>query len=393
MKTRLVLAFSAFGLLLATLGLVPPCPACPFCAAQGQTLTKEVNQAAFVVFGTMQNPRLGADGIEGTTELVIEDIVKPHPVLNDKKVLSLPRYIPASKVKFLVFCDYFKERVDPYRGIPIKEKDIATYLKGATSLDEKDVPTRLEFFFPYMEHAEAEISTDAYKEFAAADAKDVLVFIEKTDRARMRASLEQWLRNPDTGAYKFGLYGYLLGLCGTPEDADVLLDLLNDPARGLVSGIDGVLAGYITLQPKEGWSYLTELLNRPKSDFTRRYAALRTLRFFWEYPNPHISKKDVLTAMSVLLDQGDIADLAIEDLRKWQQWDQLDKVLSLAKLESHAVPIVQRAILRYALSSEEDRAKSYVEEVRKKDPHRVKDVEELLRLDQPLKPPMGNGTK
>jgi hypothetical protein len=360
--------------------------ACPFCTMQGQTLTKEINDAQLVVLGTITNARPSPDGLDGTCDLVIEDVIKPHPYLKDRKTLTLPRYIPKSDVKFLVFCTLFKDRADPYRGMPVKDKDIVTYLKGALALDEKNVAKRLEFFFPYLENAEIEISTDAYKEFAAADAKDVMAMIQSCDKAKLRTKLAEWLRSPETATYRYGLYGYLLGQCGTPDDAEVLTELLDDPKRGLVSGIDGVLAGYITLRPKEGWASVTALLGDAKADFTRRYAGLRTIRFLWEFRPDLIAPKELIEAgLVLLLDQADIADLAIDDLRKWKQWDQLDRILALAFKPSHDVPIVQRAIIRYALCCPGPKAAEFIKEQRKRDPDKVKDVEELLKFDMPIK--------
>ena len=55
--------------------------------------------------------------------------------------------------------------------------------------------------------------------------------------------------------------------------------------------------------------------------------------------------------MKVFAGQDDIADIAIEDLRKWKQWGETGFVLGLAGKETHADPLVKRAILRFALSA------------------------------------------
>src|SRR5215472_15818941 len=101
-------------LTLAVIALFSPANsavACPFCSMQGQTLTGDVNQASMVLFGTLANAKLNADGLEqGSTDLQIEAIIKKNDILGDKKVVTLPRYIPSEKTssKFLVFCDVFK---------------------------------------------------------------------------------------------------------------------------------------------------------------------------------------------------------------------------------------------------------------------------------------------
>ena len=113
-----------------------------------------------------------------------------------------------------------------------------------------------------------------------------------------------------------------------------------------------------------------------------RYAALRAVRFFWENRTDVIDKKEVVAAAALLLEQADIADLAIEDLRKWQQWQCADQIIALRHKPAFNAPIIGRAILRYALSCpKNDQARQFIEEMRKKDPETVKDAEELLKLE------------
>jgi hypothetical protein len=107
----------------------------------------------------------------------------------------------------------------------------------------------------------------------------------------------------------------------------------------------------------------------------------------------------MLQSVSKLLRQGDIADLAIEDLRKWQRWEFAETIFGLYGQASHSVPIIQRAIIRYALSCAQQAqgkpaqlAQAFLAERRKEDPKRVRDVEELLKFDEQLnKPASGTG--
>src|SRR5437773_4091005 len=161
---------------LAWLCLPATGTACPFCSGAGQTLTGEVNLASMVLYGTLANAKLGNDTSDGTTDLVIDTVIKKHDILGDKKTVTLSRYVPTDgdkKFKFLVFCDIFKGRIDPYRGIPVKaDSDMAKYLAGALAIKDKDTSARLRFFFDYLDNGEVEISNDAYGEFAKADYKD-----------------------------------------------------------------------------------------------------------------------------------------------------------------------------------------------------------------------------
>jgi hypothetical protein len=195
--------------------------------------------------------------------------------------------------------------------------------------------------------------------------------------------IAKWLQDPETPAFRFGLYASMLGHCGNDKHAALLRKMLDDEQKRLSTGVDGVLAGYTMLKPKEGWAYVCGVLKDPSKEFMLRYAALRAARFFWDSRPDVVNHKDVSNGVCLLLDQSDIADLAIEDLRKWEQWDLLNRVLGLYDKKSHDIPIVRRAILRYALAckNNQPKAAAFVEQLRMKDAELVRDAEELLKLE------------
>jgi hypothetical protein len=390
------------------LGLAPAAvAACPFCASQGQTLSAEVGQADFIVLGTLKNPQRDPnDFTRGTTDLVIETIVKPHDYLRGKKVLTLPRYVPveAGGAKFLVFAALYSrpvdstaaavvgaaslgnfdaQQLDPYRGEPVKaDSKLAEYLKGAIEIRQKDPVERLRYFFEYLDAADLVISSDAMNEFGSADYKEVRALAEKLPADKVL----KWLKDPNTPASRFGLYGLFVGHCGKSSDAKTVRDLLDQPDRQFSSGLDGMLAAYVLLDRKAGWEYLTAKLSNSKEEFPVRYAALKVLRFFWEMRPDVVSHPDVTEAMKALVAQPDLADLPIEDLRKWGCWELTPFVLKFADEPSHnAIPIVRRAILRFMIAApaSQKAAKDYVEKMRKQDPERVKFVEQTLQDEQP----------
>jgi hypothetical protein len=385
---------------LACLLFTLPALACPFCTMQGQTLTGDIDQASMVLVGTLTNAKLTSqDTLEGTTDLEIESVIKKHDIIAGKKVVTLPKYIPNDKkYKFLIFCDVFKGKIDPYRGVAVKpECDIAGYVEGALKVKDKKPTERLAYFFKYLENAEVEVSTDAYKEFANASYQDYKAMAKDLPAE----TLAKWLKDPNTSPVRYGLYASLLGHCGKAEHAKLLRAMLDDPEKKLVTGADGIMAGYVLLQPKEGWEYVRSVLKDDKKEFTQRYAALRTARFFHDFRPDVVPAADVKSAVALLLDESDIADLAIEDLRKWGCWDMTDKVLGLYDKKSHDVPIIRRSILRFALCARDQivdgsatqskphpKAAAFVAEMRKKDKEMVETAEELLRLETtPVTPP------
>jgi len=363
------------------------CKACPFCTMQGQTLTGEITQATMVLYGKLSN----ADEKKETTDIDIEVVIKDNPARGSAKKLTLKRYIDLSltteKDRFLVFCDIFKGNIDPYRGMALKANSpLPGYLQGALQVKDKPIGQRLRYFFDFLDSSDIEVSNDAYKEFGNTDYKD----FQGMAKTLPAEKVVKWLTSKETATFRMGLYASMLGHCGKEKDAAVLKKMLNDPERQAGSGIDGVMAGYAMLQPKDGWAYIQGVLKSSKEDFMFRYAALRAVRFLHDYRSDVVTKKDLVAGLGILLAQDDIADLAIEDMRKWQAWDQADKVLAVAKTDAIKQPIVRRAILRYALQCKGNKAaEAYVAERRKEDAKAVEEAEELLKLEQEYatKPP------
>lgn len=374
---------------LSLIWFTPPCPACPFCSQEkGPTLVGDFNQALMVLVGTFSNARLGSGGLEdGSTDLVIDKVLKHHEVLdtkaktvNGKKVITLPRYLPQAKNQFLIFCDVYKGMIDPYRGVELQASTaMVDYLQGAIKLKDRSTSDRLVFCFNYLNSPDFEVAMDAYREYAKADYKDYMGVAKKYPAD----TIAKWLLDPKTPPFRYGLYASLLGHCGTMEHAQMLRKMIDDPEKRKGSGIDGMLAAYVMLQPKEAYRYLCDILNDSKQEFLMRYAALRTIRFLWDQRPDLVSKKDLVAAEALVLDHGDMADFAIEDLRKWQRWETTDRVLDLFGKKTHDVPVVKRSILRYALRCPMPRAVTFVADQRRRDAEWVRDTEELLRLEYP----------
>jgi hypothetical protein len=388
-RLRLLAMLCAVGLVVAS---VPQAaPACPFCVDQkGPTLIGDYNQAGMVLVGTFTNPKLDANsGLEaGTTDFLIEDVLKRNDLIAGKKVITLPKYVPPTKSKFVLFCDVYKGMIDPYRGVEVQPKsDLVRYLKGALAVRDRPIGERLRYCFDYLNSAELEVSLDAYREFARA------AYSDYSDLARSlpAGTIAGWLRDPKTSPYRYGLYASLLGHCGTLKDAGLLREMIDDPEKRKSSGIDGMMAGYLLLLNKEhktmeGLTFLRGLLADSKQDFMMRYAALRTARFFWSTRTDLFSKKELADTVALLLPEPDMADFAIEDLGKWGRWEMTGRVLDLFSKESHSAPVIKRAILRFALRCPQPRAVEFVRQQRARDSEWVNDTEELLRLEAPAPP-------
>jgi hypothetical protein len=380
--------FAAVLLVAAGLVAIPSVPAafcCPFCGAQqGPSLTGQAGMATMVLYGNLVEGEKDRATGEPTTDLHVEAAIKKAKAFDGQKVIPLARYVPLpddgrTSYRYLVFCDVLKGKVDPYVILPVqKDATVVKYLEGALALKDDKVGKRLRFFFDYLDSSDLEISNDAYKEFATADYKDYRDMAKGLPAERIAG----WLNDPRTPGFRVGLYASMLGHCGTKKDAALLRKLLDDPVRRVGSGVDGILASYVMLEPREGWAYLRDLLKDEKKEFLLRYAGLRASRFLWDYRPDLVSHKEVEDGVAALLNQGDVADLAIDDLRKWACWDMTARVLAIQGTPAFETPVVRRAVLRFALCSPEPAAKKFVDEQRKKNAQWVTDVEELLKLEQ-----------
>jgi len=356
--------------------------ACPFCNMDGKTLTGEIKDATMVLYGKLENANADKD----TTELVIDTVVKKPEkaaLLGNGKQVTLRGYHPPDakgEYRWLVFCDEFKGGLDPYYAVAVKKDSvIAKYLKEALEIRDAKPAKRLRFFFDYLDNDDVEISNDALKEFGRADYADYKDMAKTLPPDR----IAKWLDDEKTPAFRYGLYASLLGHCGTEKHADQLRKMLENKDKLMGAGVDGIMAAYTMLKPKEGWEFIVASMKDRNKHFMVRYNALKAVRFIWNYRPDLAKKKDMVEAVTLLIDHKDLGDMAIEDLRRWKCWDMADRVLALRSKEAYDVPIIRRAVLRYSIQCQDNaECVRHVAEMRKKDPEMVRDAEELLRLQE-----------
>jgi hypothetical protein len=338
----------------------------------------------------MSNPRLNAVNAAGganasATDFTIDQVVKANSAARrNQKQIVIPRYIPVdanSPPKFLVYCDEQDGRLDPYRGDPIKSPKLVEYLKGAMALDGKNPRAILAYAAKSLDSDDAEVSAEAFHEFARASDADVLVVAKGLDAKRMRKAFD----DPNTPSERLNLLAYVLASCGTSQDAAHLRQLLQTPGDRYRGALSGMYAGFIMLNPDEGWRTVLSALADSKRPYHERNAALAALRFHHN-TNPSAYRPQVLSGIKSLLPQEDIADLPIEDLRRWQLWDLTTDVLNLFGRKTHDAPLMRSSIIRYALSCPNLEAKAFIAKVRLTHGELVRDQEESLEYERGAKP-------
>ncbi|HZZ82554.1 MAG TPA: hypothetical protein VFE62_28910 [Gemmataceae bacterium] len=359
--------------------------ACPFCDGEkGPTMTLQFEEAAMVIYGHFENPRTTGDFGGGESDLVFEAVLKPHDAIKGLKKITLPKHIADSKLKFVVFCDVYKGKIDAYKGTQVSDasemrRDIDDILKN----QDKSQPERLRVAFDYLNSPEIEVAMDAYREFARAPYSDY----QNMAKTLPADKIAGWLQDPKTPAYRYGLYASLLGHCGNEKHAAILFEMINDPEKRKVSGLHGLMAAYTMLEPKKGWSFLTELVQDKEKPFLVRYSGLQTMRFLWDNrldlisKDEKIAKTTVVKGVANVLAVSDMADFAVEDLRKWQRWDHCDQVLDIFGKKGFTTPIIRKSILRYALQCPSPRAVAFVKAQEALEREWVQETRELLNLE------------
>ena len=362
--------------------------ACEFCNGEREKpLVTQFEDAELVLFGHFENAKQSTDGIApGTTDFVIERVYKEHALVKGKTKLTLPRYVPNSKTKFIIFGEIYKGKIDAYKGTPIvNDSEMLRYIDGMVKVKAKTQGERLRYAFDFLNSPESDVSTDAYREFARSDYADY----KEMAKTLPADKLAGWLKDPKTPAYRYSLYASLLGHCGKVEHAKQLRAMMDemfaDKTKG--SGMHGLLAGYIMLEPEKGWNYVKNLVKDEDKYFLARYTGLQTMRFMYE-SRPDLRDKDATAARKEII-QGvlgamtvnDIADFAVEDLRKWKRWECCDQVLGMFGQKNFNTSTIRKSILRYALQCPNDAAKKFVEQQRAREPEWVADTKELLELE------------
>ncbi|MCY2964225.1 MAG: hypothetical protein NT069_11425 [Planctomycetota bacterium] len=414
MSTLLLVA----GLLFASL---PSATACPFCASPSLTLAEQLAKSDAAVLVQWVSAEMPDKESIGSTTYAIVDVArapgKPAAALSDKpkskfteKALAgekpaLPKALEKGK----------KITVDRYRegkagdlsillgsatqsggiewGNPLEvTESMYQYMIQAPS-PETAPEKRLAYFVKFLETGDPVIAGDAYQEFANAPYKDIVALTEKFPREKLR----KWVADPKTSAGRLGLYGLMLGLCGTAEDAKTMEEKIVEKSDDYRLGIDGVMGGYLLLTGEKGLDVIEKSkIADPKATFSETYAARQAILFLSSYGAGKIPAKRLLSALEKLLEaRPEMADLTIADLARLKDWAIQDRLMELYGTEAFDVPAIKRSIIRYMLASTKDvpmggneklpphaeSGQKHIETLRKRDPKLVAEAEKFFFLN------------
>jgi hypothetical protein len=369
--------FLAVALILA-LGNATQATACVLCNAT-DPLSREIAKYPLVIFGPIVDAKLNPDNT-GTCTVRIDKVFRDATrALQGRKTLVINRYTPPNPaVHYLLFFQFVGDgRLDVLRPMDFDSPRLIKYMEDAPPVKEDEASrlTRLRYYFNFLMDPEPKIAWDAFCEWSKATDKEVTLVAPSLDANRLRT----WLRSPKTPTHCLSLFGYLLGACGTPEDADLLKRMILNPDARMGNALDGLMAGYIHIRPEEGWKLAQELLADSKRPFTQRLALKRMLQFYYN-AKPTELRSQILACAKAMLGQSYTLDIIIEQMRRWQMWDLTDAVLQKYGTPEADSRIVQNQIIRYAITCPLPQAKTFLKTV---DQQRVKELQTDLEFEAP----------
>ncbi len=369
---RMVAIFAVF---VAAIGLTTYMIACPFCSAINLTFAEQIKSNDIVVIAKLVKIAEPVDDPEleiPKSQFEITDVIKGDaivPVGAKFQSLLVGRYPVGDN--FLVM------GVDPPDvswSTPMKASNrVVDYLRTIQSLPESG-PNRLSFFQKYFEDEESVLAFDAYDEFAAAPYEDVVALKDKMDHDQLVA----WIKNPETSTNRRRLYFTMLGVCGGPDDVDLLEEYIRSGDRKKQAGLDALVACYLTLKGEAGLNLIVDtFLKEEQVEYVDTLAAVSALRFHGTEVEV-IDRKHIVKAVRTLLDRPKIADMIIPDLARWEDWSVMDRLVQMFKDSNEDTSWLRVPIASYLRSCPKPEAKAYIEELKKIDADSIKRADFFL---------------
>lgn len=343
--------------------------ACPFCSATAQTFSEEIASMDAVVIAKLVSlppPSQKAGDELAHARFEISQVVKGKSLAKPGQMIET-LYFGDGKPgqKFLVM-GVDAPKIMWSTPLPLSaraEEYIAQLLKLPKEGNE-----RLYFFQNYLEDGEEMLARDAYDEFAKAPYAQILELKEHINHEQVVA----WVKNPEVPASRRRLYLVMLGVSGSEKDLPMLEEYIRSSDRKAKSGLDALIACYLTLKGEAGMPLVEELfLKNKKSDYADTYAAIMALRFH-ATEGGKISKARLLEGFHYMLERPELADLVIPDLARWEDWAAMDRLFNLYKNADEKTSWVRVPVINFLRACPLPHAKELLAECEKIDPAAVK---------------------
>lgn len=360
--------------------------ACPFCGPPQTRLSERLTKNDVTVIAEFLESTPGKSGFGGSTRFrTIERLRGPEGKLTFLKgdTITLPRELNGDRGQRCLLFGRKEDEVTWEAPVPLSD-EAERYLRKSPAIDDP-VAKRLVYFLEFLESTDAVVAMDSMAEFAVVPLPDVVAISSKLPREKLRI----WLSDEQTVPHRLGLYGMMLGLCGTAEDAELLRSMIETPKSEFPSGLDGITFGYLLLTKTDGLDRLDKIKLRPLStDFNELSSIMAALRVMWTDGGDRIPRERLRQSMRLCLNRPETAERAIADLARWKDWSIQDRLMSLYGAKDFDDSHTRKAIAFYFVTASKSesaevklQARKNLDKLRERDPHVVKSAERALQSE------------
>ena len=198
------------------------------------------------------------------------------------------------------------------------------------------------------------------------------------------SNLRRWLADPRVPPERKGFYSLALGFAKTAadraENRKLLRKRIMTPANDFRAGFDGVLAGYLLLDGRDGLKLIEDrYLIDPKAADGDVRGALKALRFYHDFGH-EIPVQRIAAAVAHVLERPEFAAEALTDLARWKDWGIIKQVAALYQRKGYNDPFIRRAIVGYLKTCPEPQSAAALEQLRRIDPKGIAEAEKYFSI-------------
>ena len=218
-----------------------------------------------------------------------------------------------------------------------------------------DWQTRIDFFFPALEHPDPFIAKAAYEEIARAPYEALRALKQQLNPG----TLVPWIKDPKLAPHA-PLYTLLLGIAGGPRATAFFDSELKASAKEpRPANLAAQLVAYLELHRLSGLRSLQKhYLRDPKRSQFEVQAALAALSLQGA-TDATIPRREILATYKTFIQSKHVlAGYVATDLLVWQAWDLAPDLIALHRSHAPQHPIGSYAIYNYLASNPRDDAQS-----------------------------------
>ncbi len=380
MARRMLLTLSALALVA---GYSRTSSACPFCGAVKATFAQEIKAVDVAVIAKLVEVPKRPESKEG--ELNIDPPVAKFEIIDVLK--GADQVVGEKQIEVVYFDDkpvgteFLIEGAQP--PVIAWTPPVALtarshkYLKDLMKLPAEG-SERLIYLMDYLSDKEELLSSDSYDEFALAPYATLKAIKDKMPHDL----LVERIKDPEVAPSRRRLYLTMLGVCGNSKDLPMLEELLKSKNPKFKAGLDATVACYLVLRGPDGLPFIEDsFLKKETDEYTDIFSVVMALRILGQEKSSPIPLPRIVQSMRLVLDHPRVADQAIMDLARWQDWSVMDRIVGLFKSnDTEVTSWVRVPVINYLRACPLPKAKDYIAELRKIDPKAVKQSETLYPI-------------